>query len=155
GELERSAARIWASRDPVVMRELRKFGFSERWQWNSQLPMHPSGIPFVDLLEKFSFDTQWLADALSDDLGGPRRATAFDHLITDLAGYFRLVTEPLASSRGRFFRFIAAVVDLARSIEKSLPAADFKLPPGDTALYVRLRRLAQRAGTTPEANSGV
>ena len=70
---------------------------------------------------------------------------ALDSLIIGLAQYYRDLTndEPDKSSMGRFYRFIAAVVDMLRKLERALPAAKFNLPCSDKALTMRLRRLAR------------
>jgi hypothetical protein len=142
--LENSAGRIWQSGDHHVIAQLKEFvqvGLSSQ----SSRPMHPSGIGFIDLLNDFALTTQMLAQTLSEDRGGPRSAMALDSLIIGLAQYYRDLTndEPDKSSMGRFYRFIAAVVDMLRKLERALPAAKFNLPCSDKALTMRLRRLAR------------
>jgi hypothetical protein len=143
-QLAQLADKIWRSADHIVIRELREF-VPLSLPSQSMRPLHQSGVSFIGVLEEFSLKTQWLGSSLTDDTGGPRRRKLFDHLVIGLAEYYHLITGemPAVAKGGRFWRFIAAVVDLLREMQPGLRDAQLWLPPSDQALTMRLRRLAR------------
>jgi hypothetical protein len=166
--LEASADLIWRSRESTIFDFQARFGpiseslpASGKWK-----PMHPSGVPFIQVLSEFARAADEHANKLRDR-GGKNTATAFGDLAIWLDMYlrelkhdksrtpasddpgvldFRFVAAPgvdmlRVSPNADFFKLTASVVDLLRVIEKRLPAANFKLPPNDEALHRRLNRL--------------
>jgi hypothetical protein len=143
-ELEKLAEELWASEDPIVLRELAEFV-----PVGLDLPSsrsHRSGVAFVGVLSAFALKIQWLAQTLPDDPGGPRRAMPFDRLVIGLGECYRGLTgeEPAVTTKGRFFRFVSDVTDVLRKLQKRLPSADFNLPQDNKALYMRLQRLVTK-----------
>jgi len=140
-ELEKLAKELWASKNTIVIRELGEF--LPRGGASQSLRSLRSGIAFADMLGAFALKVQCLAQTLPADPGGPRPAVPFELLIMSLAEFYRRLTgvEPRVTTQGRFFSFVCASVEALRLIEKRLPAARFRLPPNDKALYMRLQRL--------------
>jgi hypothetical protein len=152
-KLRASAELIWKSNEPSVLRNLRDF---VAWQeWQSSLPMHPSGVGWIAALDEFANRSRLLANILPDDAGGPKSSVMFDDLLIVLTEYFTALArkrkrpidvKPIDKKLEReFFNFIAAVTEVARNVWKDRPAAKLKVPPTDQALRERLRRLTLKS----------
>lgn len=145
--LETSADKIWRSRDTAIFGFRSRFGgisvssVDDRWPVYGTAaavpvqPMHPSGVPFVDMLRQFSRDANREADKLyKARAGGPHPMAALDELLIGLVRFHRKVASregPLTYANRKeqqdLFRFVAAVLDLLRQIEPHL-RTKFKLP---------------------------
>jgi hypothetical protein len=128
--------------------------FVKEQSWQSTLPLHPSGVGLIGLLDEFAKRATFLAGTLPADTGGPRRALAFDILLIGLSDYYQARLseyEELAQERREqsvrkpdYFSFAAAVTEALKNISENLPAADMNLPDTHDALLKRLRRLNRR-----------
>jgi hypothetical protein len=142
-QLEASADRIWRSRDHEILALQSRFlAISAPSESNEWRPMHPSGVPFVDMLSEFARAASREADKLDKDKGGPRPASPFDELLVALVRAHRKLSSPEKD----LFRFVVAVTDLIRKIEGKLPSAKFKLPKKtetERPLRDRLRNISR------------
>jgi hypothetical protein len=149
-ELKLSANLLWQSREPAVVKSFSGF---VGWQpWQSPCPMHPSGIPWVALLDEFAKRTEHLLNKLPDDRGGPRAELAFDDFLIALADYYRALLRKrnVAPDDKQFVEFAEVTTDTLRKVRAQLPGADFlRLPPTKEALRKRLLRLNKKRAKQP------
>jgi hypothetical protein len=143
-DLKKSATPLWKTQEPAVLDALFPFALMEGQ------PMHPSGIVWIGLLERFASVTKQLAQGLASDPGGPRRATALDLLLLGLSDWYGYATLPPE----RFFAFVKSVVEVLRVTERALHQIEqelgldptqFKLPASTYALRKRLSKLGVAA----------
>jgi len=137
---------IWNARDPTVHSWLAPV-IGTPGRADDGVPSHP-----LDPALLYSLDALWRVLALLDralpaDVGGTRRAIAFTDLVNWLAGIYceaaRVKVAPL-KTKGHFFRYVASVADLLRSVAGRFPAAAFDLPGNDEALRKALSRMVSR-----------
>ena len=149
-ELKLSANLLWQSRERAVRKSLS--GLVEWQTWQSSRPMHPSGIPWVALLDEFAERTKNLVNKMPDDRGGPRDAIAFDEFLVGLGGYYRTLVRERnqALDTNQFVEFAWAATDTLRKVCAQLPGADvLRLPPSKEALRKRLLRLNKNRAKQP------